>query len=207
MGFYRGRGGCPPPQICICFLFWNQTHNFDETWPQPLTPVMYQGLFMALYINPEVFTFFSIIYFGGHLCLPVVAWLSYPATTRWAPRGTAPCLISLWGSLSSFLLVQLSLVQLWHSSASRIFSLHSWGLGILSFSWFLHCLVQNHCCEHLTKQCFLLSFLYLSMISGRNALFSMFTLDGIIRSYMSGTVANLEAMSTQHIGPIDQLYR
>ena len=29
-------------------------------------------------------------------------------------------------------------------------------------------------------------FLYLSMISGCNALFSMFTLDGIIRSYVSG---------------------
>ena len=40
--------------------------------------------------NPEVFTFFSIIYFVDCPCLPVVAWLSYPATTRWAPRGIAP---------------------------------------------------------------------------------------------------------------------
>ena len=29
-------------------------------------------------------------------------------------------------------------------------------------------------------------FFYLSMISGRNTLFSMFTLNGIIRSYVSG---------------------
>ena len=42
-----------------------------------------------------------------------------------------------WGSSSS-------LGQLWHSSASRIFSLHAWDLGIWSFSWFLHRLVQNH---------------------------------------------------------------
>ena len=48
-------------------------------------------------------------------------------------------LLSLWGSSSSFSYTQRSLVLLWHSSASRIFSLHAWGLGIWSFSWFLHC--------------------------------------------------------------------
>ena len=37
-----------PPKICICFLLWNYTHNFDETWPQPSSPLMYQRLFMRL---------------------------------------------------------------------------------------------------------------------------------------------------------------
>ena len=86
----KGFCGGLPSKICICFLFWSHTHNFDETWPQPLSPVMYQGLFMAENKKNFFFTFFSITYFVGHPCLPVVAWLSYPAITRWASRGIGP---------------------------------------------------------------------------------------------------------------------
>ena len=32
-----------PLKIDICSLLRNNTHNFDKTWPQPSSPVMYQG--------------------------------------------------------------------------------------------------------------------------------------------------------------------
>ena len=38
--------------------------------------------------------YFSITYFVGHQCLPVVPWLSYPAATRWVPKGIAPMFFS-----------------------------------------------------------------------------------------------------------------
>ena len=86
-----GDGGCPPKYVFAFFSETTHTHNFDETWPNPLSTVMYQGFFHGTKkTNPSLFTFFSIMYFMGHPWRPVVAWLSYPATTRWAPRGTAP---------------------------------------------------------------------------------------------------------------------
>ena len=66
-----------------------------------------------------------------------MANLKFPFS--WLRPFPAACrlfILSLWGSLSSFLKVQLSQVQPWHSSVSRIFSLHAWGLGDWSFSWF-----------------------------------------------------------------------
>ena len=40
----------PPPnplKIGICFVLQNYTHNFDETWPQPSSPMMYQSVLTA----------------------------------------------------------------------------------------------------------------------------------------------------------------
>ena len=45
-----------PPKICICFLLWNHTHSFHETWPQTLAPVMYESLFTALKTGAQVST-------------------------------------------------------------------------------------------------------------------------------------------------------
>ena len=39
--------GSPPKEVFAFFLLWNHTHNFDETWSQPSSPMMYQSLFMA----------------------------------------------------------------------------------------------------------------------------------------------------------------
>ena len=74
----------------ICFHLWNCTHNFDETWPQPSSPVIYQRLFTALNKNLWVFTFFSITYFVGHPFLPVVPELYFPAAPWWVPKGIDP---------------------------------------------------------------------------------------------------------------------
>ena len=68
----------------------------------------------------------------------------------------------------SFPLLQLSLVQFWHSSASRIFSLHFWSLDIWSFSWFLHCLRPKS--------------LGMTDTSPSNSVFSFFVLQYDIRS-------------------------
>ena len=63
--------------------------------------------------------------------------------------------------------------------------LRSWYLVIFLIS---ASLVQNHGINtSISNAFFSLFFLYQSMISGHNALFSLFTLDGIIRSYVSGT--------------------
>ena len=32
-------------KIYICFPLWKQKHNFDETWPQPSSLMMYQSVF------------------------------------------------------------------------------------------------------------------------------------------------------------------
>lgn len=118
--------------------------------------------------------------FQDHYWAPVTFQLQFVCSN--IPRDVF--VRSLWGSSFSLQLIKFTLVEFWHSSASKIFWLHFWEPGMWSFSWFLHCFGQIWLLKlRLTTQ----PFLFVPKISNRNPLFFMFVFNGIIRSYMSVT--------------------
>ena len=98
IGVWGGRwrefkGDCPPKEVYAFLSKTTQTipmkpdYNLHHPWCTKDCSWHWKKN------NPEVFTFFLVRYFVDHPCRLVYSLLSYPAVTRWAPRGIAPLFI------------------------------------------------------------------------------------------------------------------